>query len=41
LGFSPLPFGQSLATAGELIYNPIAQKVDNTGILADCIHSLK
>lgn len=27
--------------AGELIYNPIAQKADNTGILADCIHSLK
>jgi len=25
-----VPLGQSLTTAGELIYNPIAQKADDT-----------
>ncbi len=32
---------RSLTLAGELIYNPIAQNADDTGILADCIQSAR
>jgi hypothetical protein len=32
---------QSQAIAGEPIYNSMTRKADSTGILADCIDSLK